>query len=273
MEPVLAIPDIDREMRVEADASDYVMGGVLSLKGKDGRWRLVAFISKSLNATEQNYEIHDKEMLAVIRCLEAWRHYLEGAKLEFEIWMDHKNLQYFMTSQKLNQQQARWALYLLQFNFTLKHIPGKSMGKADRLSRRLDWQEGVDKDNEDQTLIRPEWVKGVETVIKEGDLRERIKKAQEGDEKVVKAVEELKKVGVKMLRDKEWEIEDRVVLKKGRIYVPEGELRGEVVRLHHDTPVGGHRGRWKTIELVTRNYWWPGVTKEVGRYVDGCDAC
>jgi len=69
-EPILAIPDIDREMRVEADASDYVTGGVLSTKYKDGKWKPVTFISKSLNATERNYEIHDKEMLAVIRCLE-----------------------------------------------------------------------------------------------------------------------------------------------------------------------------------------------------------
>jgi len=72
---------------------------------------------------------------------------------------------------------------------------------------------------------------------------------------VVKAVEELKKAGVKILRDKEWEIEDRVVLKEGRIYVLEGELRGEGIRLQHNPPVGGHRGRWKTTELVTRNYW------------------
>jgi len=70
-EPVLAIPDIDREMRVEADASDYATGGVLLLKGEDGKWRPVAFISKSLNTIERNYEIHDKKMLAVIRCLEA----------------------------------------------------------------------------------------------------------------------------------------------------------------------------------------------------------
>jgi len=80
-------------------------------------------------------------------------------------------------------------------------------------------------------------------VIEEGDLRERIKKAQKENKKVVKAVEELKKARVKMLRDKEWEIEDGVVLKEGRIYVLEGELRGEVIRLHHDTPVGEHRGR------------------------------
>jgi len=163
----------------------------------------VAFISKSLNATERNYEIHNKEMLAVIRCLEAWRHYLEGAKLEFKIWTDHKNLQYFMTSQKLNHRQARWALYLSQFNFTLKHIPGKSMGKADRLSRRLDWQKGVEKDNEDQKLIKPEWIREAETMIEEGNLKERIKKAQEGDEKVVKAVEELKRAGIKTLKDEE----------------------------------------------------------------------
>ena len=106
-EPILAILDIDREMRVEADAKDYATGGVLLTKCEDGKWRPVAFISKSLNATEQNYEIHDKEMLAVIKCLEVWRHYLEGAKLEFEIWTDHKNLQYFMMSQKLNCRQAR----------------------------------------------------------------------------------------------------------------------------------------------------------------------
>jgi len=106
-EPILVIPDIDREMRVEADASDYAMGGVLLTKCEDGKWRPVAFIFKSLNAIEQNYKIHDKEMLAFIRCLEAWRYYLEGAKLEFEIWIDHKNLQYFMTSQKLNCRQAR----------------------------------------------------------------------------------------------------------------------------------------------------------------------
>ena len=137
-EPILAIPDINRKMRVEADASDYATGGVLSTKCEDRKWRLVAFISKLLNTMKWNYEIHDKEMLAVIRCLEAWKHYLEGVKLEFEIWTDHKNLQYFMISQKLNYRQARWALYLSRFNFGLKHIPGKSIGKANRLSRRPD---------------------------------------------------------------------------------------------------------------------------------------
>ena len=228
-EPILAILDINKKMRVEANASDYATGGVLSTKYEDGKWRPVAFISKSLNTIEWNYEIHNKEMLAVIRCLEAWRYYLEGVKLEFEIWTDHKNLQYFMTSQKLNCRQARWALYLLRFNFTLKHILGKSMGKADGLSRRLDWQEGVEKDNENQKLVKLEWIRGVETIIEEENLKERIKRAQEGDEKVVKAVEELKKAGVKMLKDEEWKIENGIVMKEGRIYMLEGDLRREII--------------------------------------------
>jgi len=91
-------------------------------------------------------------------------------------------------------------------------------------------------------------------MIEERDLRERIKKVQEGDEKIVKVVEELKKAGVKTLRDEKWKIEDRVVQKERRIYVPERELRGKVIWLYHNTPVGEHGGRWKTIELVTRNY-------------------
>ena len=75
------------------------------------------------------------------------------------------------------------------------------------------------------------------------------------------------------MKDEEWEVEDGIVMKEGRIYVPEGELRGEIIRLHHNTPVGGHGKRWKMAELVARNYWWPGLTKEVGKYVEGCDTC
>jgi len=86
-------------------------------------------------------------------------------------------------------------------------------------------------------------------------------------------VEELKRAGIKTLKDEEWEVEDGIMMKEGRIYVPEGELRGEIIHLHHNTPVGGHGGRWKMAELVVRNYWWPGLTKEVGKYVEGCDTC
>ena len=123
MKPVLVALDLDKEFRVEANASNYTTGGVLSIKCSDEIWKPVAFISKSLSNTERNYEIHNKEMLVVIRCLEVWRHFLEGAATKFEIWTDYKNLEYFMKAQKLNRRQARWALYLSRFNFMLKHVP------------------------------------------------------------------------------------------------------------------------------------------------------
>ena len=146
--------------------------------------------------------------MAVVRCLEVWRHFLEGATIKFEIWTDHKNLEYFMKAQKLNRKQARWALYLLRFNFMLKHVPGSKMGKADSLSRRLDWQVGVEKDNEDQKLVKQEWLEvrkteTVEIIVDEVDVLEEVRKSKVRDDEMVKVVEEIKKAGVKMLRDEE----------------------------------------------------------------------
>jgi len=93
-------------MRMKADVSEYVTGGILSMKCEDEKWRLVAFISKSLNEAERNYEIHNRKMLVIVRYLDEWRYLLEEAQNKFEIWSDHKNLEYFMSSQKLNQRQV-----------------------------------------------------------------------------------------------------------------------------------------------------------------------
>ena len=95
-EPVLIALNLDKKLRVEVDVLDYVTGGILLMEEEDGKWRLVTFLSKSLNETERNYEIHNKKILAIIRELEAWRYLLEGAQFKFEIWIDHKNLEYFM---------------------------------------------------------------------------------------------------------------------------------------------------------------------------------
>jgi hypothetical protein len=155
--PILTMVDTTQKLRVESDASDYATGAVLSMECEDGKWHPCAYLSKGMNDVERNYDVHDKEMLGIMRALEAWRHYLEGAKEQFEIWTDHRNLQYFMEAKKLNRRQARWALYLSRFNFTLVHKPGTMMGKADALSRRADHKEGVEHDNENITLLKPEF--------------------------------------------------------------------------------------------------------------------
>ena len=163
--------------------------------------------------------------------------------------MDHKNLEYFMKAQKLNRRQARWALYLSRFDFVLKHIPGTKMGKADSLSRRPDWEIGVERDNEDEMLVKKEWLENrrtekVEVIVEEVDLLEKIRQSRVRDNKVVKAVEEMKQAGVKVLRDKEWRDIDSIMYKEEKVYVPKDEvLRAEIIRLHHNTPIGGHGGQ------------------------------
>jgi len=106
------------------------------------------------------------------------------------------------------------------------------------------------------------------------EILEKIKKARSKDEDVVRVVEEMKKVKVKELQGNEWQIEGDLVLKEGKVYMLKNEkLRAEIIWWHHNVPAAGHGGRWKTVELVTRNYWWPGVIRDVGRYVEEYDLC
>ena len=162
-----------------------------------------------------------------------------------------------MKVQKLNRRQARWALYLSRFNFMLKHVPGRKMGKVDSLSRRPDWEVEVEKDNEDQRLVKPEWLEvrkteTIEIIVDGADLLEEVRKSKVKDDEVVKVVEDMKRAGVKMLRDEEWREVDGIMYKERKVYVPKDDkLRAEIIRLHHDTPVGEHGGQWKTVELVT----------------------
>jgi hypothetical protein len=281
--PVLILPDVGQPYRVEADGSGVATGAVLSqLSRSDDKWHPIAFLSKSLNEVERNYEIHDTEMLAIIRALEEWRHYLEGAQHPVEIWTDHKNLEYFRSAQKLNRRQARWSLYLSRFDFTLHHKPGRCMGKPDALSRRADHGTGRD-DNKDVTLLGPELfharaLSGLDIVGEEKEILTEIRRSLRDDvqeDAVVKAAEELKRDrSRKTVHSAEWSEKDNLLTFRGKIYVPKDrDLRRRIVEQHHDSRIAGHPGRWKTLELVSRNYWWPQMSRYIGTYVKTCDLC
>jgi len=270
--PILIQPDVTRPFRLETDASDYAVGAVLSQLCEDEKWRPVGYISKSLNEAERNYPIHDKELLSIVRALEAWRYLLEGANHTVDIYNDHHNLTYFMQAQTLNRRQARWSLYLSRFNFVLHHRPGRSSGKPDALSRRADHQ--IDQpDNQGQILLSPSMFEvratgGVVLRTQDTEFMQRIKKGtamlKESE------IEALKKGSAK----EEWREEEGVIAVKGRIYVPpDSQLRHDLVQAHHDSAIAGHPGRWKTLELVKRSYWWPGVSRYISQYVKGRDKC
>jgi len=198
--PVLVSPQDLEPFRIEADSSGFASGAVLSQQlPEEEKWYPVAFYSKSLSPVEWNYEIHNKEMLTIIRVLEEWRYFLEGAPHPVEIWTDHKNLEYFMTVKKLNCRQAHWSLYLACFGFRLVHRPGHCMGKPDALLQRPDHGNGA-SNNQDVVLLRPELLairalKGVQLEGPEKDiLREIHQGNQKGDqeEPVAKAAKELR---------------------------------------------------------------------------------
>ena len=152
-----------------------------------------------------------------------------------------------MKAQKLNRRQARWVLHLSRFDFTLKHMPGTKMRKADRLSKKPDQKIGIENDNKNQVFIKNHWLCNLSEVVIEElevDILERIKIARSKDKEVVRVVEEMKKEGVKVLRGEEWQIEEDLMLKEGKVYMLKDEaLRVKIIQLHHDIPVAEHRGK------------------------------
>ena len=128
-------------------------------------------------------------------------------------------------------------------------------------------------------LVKPEQLEvrrteAVEIIVEGVDLLEKMKQSRVKDDEVVKVVKEMKQVGVEMLRKKEQRKIDGIMYKERKVYVPKNEkLRAEIIRLHYNILVEEHRGQWKMVELVTRNFQWPGVTKKVKQYVERCNAC
>ena len=138
---------------METDVSGHVIGGVLSQE-QERKWKPIAFLSRTMQPAERNYEIYDKELLAIVEALAKWRQYLLDAAETFEIWTDHENLKYFREPHKLNGRQARWYLKLQDYDFILRHIPGKMNTKADILSRKE--QVDMKEDNKDVQLLKDE---------------------------------------------------------------------------------------------------------------------
>jgi hypothetical protein len=136
MAPILRHFNHDREVIVETDTPDYISAGILSQYDDEGILHPIAFFSKKHSLAECNYEIYDKELMAIVRAFEEWRPELEGALHPIKVLSDYKNLEYFMTTKLLNRRQTRWAEFLSRFHFKIVYRPRKASGKPDSLTRR-----------------------------------------------------------------------------------------------------------------------------------------
>ncbi|KAK6216140.1 reverse transcriptase domain protein, partial [Colletotrichum tabaci] len=147
-EPVTRIPDPDKPFEVETDASDFAMGGQLGQRDEGGRLYPCAFFSKAFHGPELNYQIHDKELMAIIEAFHEWRPQLSGTKHEVLVYTDHKNLAHFTTSKNLNKRQVRWSEFLSEYNFRIIYRKGTDNGRADALSRRMDHEVPVPEETQ-----------------------------------------------------------------------------------------------------------------------------
>jgi len=128
----------DTQLVVETNASDYALAAILSIMTKDNEIHPIAFHSRTFSALELNYDVHDKELLAIFEAFKIWQHYLEGSTSPIDVVTDHKNLEYFSTTKVLTCRQARWSEYLSQFNLVIRFCPGRLGTKPDALTRQWD---------------------------------------------------------------------------------------------------------------------------------------
>ncbi|CAA7268818.1 unnamed protein product [Cyclocybe aegerita] len=273
-EPILLIPDSTKPFAIESDASKYASGAVLLQDDPDGRKHPVAFLSKSFSATERNYEIYDRELLAIIRALEEWRHYIQGSSHTTTIYSDHKNLTYWRQPQNLNRRQARWHLQLSEYDLKLVHIPGNKMIQSNTLSRRPDLCPNEDHDNENVTMLSDDlFVNVIDT-----ELQKAIVESEDYDEDAADALTRLKSSTVPIAISDDWTVEyfdnKPLLFYQGKAYIPKShDLRRDIVQRHHDSVLAGHPGELETFNKVRANYWWPGLRTFVRNYVKGCATC
>ncbi|CCO36910.1 Retrotransposable element Tf2 155 kDa protein type 1 [Rhizoctonia solani AG-1 IB] len=265
--PLLIQPDVTKQFFLECDASDYATGAILSQKNLEGKLHPVAYLSKSLAPAERNYDIFDKELLAVIRALKEWRHLLEGSELPIQILTDHKNLEYFSTSQSLNKRQIRWANFLVDYNFQIIYRPGSQNKKADILSRRYDLvplEGGV----ENQVLLKPDFF--IASITPDQEINDLIGEAIYEDPRSKEVLDTIKK-GKKV---QDWELKEGLLWLKGKIFVPKDEtIRNLILESRHDALAAGHPGQARTLELISRTYYWSSMKKFVNSYVNHCKTC
>lgn len=354
--PILRPFDWSQDVIVETDSSDYVSAGVMSQYDEEGILHPIAFFSKKLSATECNYEIYDKELLAIIRCFEEWRPELEGTPSPIKVITDHRNLEYFMSTKLLNRRQARWSEFLSRFNFKIVYRPGKQGVKPDALTRRSeDLPKGGDErlQHQSQTILKkenlaPEIRKALTLapVTRSQTLRQPTTRRVSFDHPISRVISSpVRSTGlpappalrrrssspaepaepanldnlpdqlepdrlvspepphsIKELLDIAYQSDNitQSILQaldqnaprhpeitlancerrgtylyyRERLYIPDhNKLKAQLLRECHDKPAAGHPGKNKLYELLTREYYWPGMYRYVEQWTRNCHTC
>jgi hypothetical protein len=283
--PVLAHPDPMRQYVLNTDASGFAIAAVLSQQQPDGTTRPVAYYSRKMNAAERNYDVHDKELLAIVMAVKHWRCYLEGNPHPTKVLTDHKGLQWLSSKAELTGRQARWVEQLSDVEYEVVYVPGPQNGAADALSRRADLdvdsvgtavQNGAQRQPTPRLKIqvaelqgsvteeRPLWESRVESL----SFRDELKQAAQTDPWYSTKLKEAAPIDGLLRGD------GLLWTADGRFYVPDDRgVQSKLLYEVHDAPTGGHMGERKTLHKLQTTCYWEGMRKDIEDYVRGCKVC
>ena len=297
--PVLTQPDYARDFVVHTDASAYGVGAILlqegeippNIKTTKPLLHPIAYYSASFIQAERNYDIYERELLAVVKALKHWQHHLAGSKNPFTVVTDHANLAYWKESRDLNRRMARWHGFLQDYWFNIQITPGKNHSAVDFLSRHPLADKGTE-DNTKITIFAPErfidskysisdHIKGEaptppETAIRLGDIdswhdtiNQQVVWVQRQHKKTMKEWQQQYQ-----LRSPAQDLHLRLWLKDGKLVVPPDRgLQRTLMHHMHDGYTAGHPGRDETVRKTRQFFWWPNLKTWVEDYVKGCAIC
>jgi len=285
--PILRHFDINRPALIETDTSDFALGADLSQKFEDGKIHPCDFLSRKLSSAEFNYDVFDKEMLAIVFALQWWRHSLQGSEFKTMIFSDHQNLSYFTEKVKLNRRQARWAEILQEYSFTNVYRKGSLNLKDDILSRCPVYNTGVGGTTAivEKPMLGPDqWLEigameidddeyevieiGAMEIAKMDTVQKELLKqdALQDEDYIALCKATNKKENIA----KEYSIDQELLCWKGRVYAPKA-TRTRIMKSEHDSNIAGHFGKDRTMELISRNFYWPKMEEDVRAYCGNCD--
>ena len=285
--PILTHWIPDAPLVVETDASDYALAAILSTRTSDSDLHPIAFHSRTFTAPELNYDVHDKELLAIFEAFQRWCHYLEGSASQIDVVTDHKNLEYFCTTKLLTRRQVRWSEYLSQFNLVIRFRPGCLGTKPDALTRQ--WDIYLKEGSSDYASINPQNLRPVftnqqlATSLRATGLLQPALRATSlmNTEKLHKDIlanlisDTTAQTHLGQTSDPKWTTtSDGFLQLDNKIYVPDVEdLQLRVLQSKHDHILSGHFGINKTLGLIRRDHDWPGIRSFVKDYCKSCTTC
>lgn len=260
---------------METNASGVAIGAILSQRQDDGYLPPIAFRSQGFKPAELNYDTFDNELLAIVDSCKDWRLYLEGSKFDIIVYTDHGNLQYWKDGHTFDRRHWRWHEKLADFsNLKIVYRPGVMSTKPDILSQRGDH---VEPPSQEQIMLAADKFMGFKAEIIE-DFPSALREVQAEDESLetiismVKRVNELPATLQRQFRDYHWT--EGLLWYQGRVIVLHNkDLWLRILQIHHESPMAGHQGQSRTLELVSRQYWWPGMKAEINCFIETCDTC